>query len=98
VDYADCAVDCWFGLDASDLFDLQGYRKGNGMNQAQRNTHFYLESLKSDKCFCGRSKKPGHSFCSKCFYSLPGVMRIALYQLIGDGYELAYEEAVVWLT
>jgi len=67
------------------------------MNQAQRDTQFYLDSLKSDKCFCGRSKKSGHLFCKKCFYSLPGVMRIALYQLIGDGYELAYDEAVAWL-
>jgi len=59
---------------------------------------FYASELKSDECQCGRTKKPKMSFCYICYKSLPADMQKALYQRIGDGYEEAYDEAVVYLT
>ena len=59
---------------------------------------FYFDELKSDGCHCGRPKKSGHSFCFKCYRSLPGHMQTDLYQRIGDGYEEAYDAAVNWLS
>jgi len=58
---------------------------------------FYLDELLSDQCACGMRKQPLHSFCYRCYMSLPGDMRRDLWQAMGDGYEAAYEEAVKWL-
>ena len=59
---------------------------------------FYVETLKSEECLCGRVKKPGNSFCFRCFKSLPTIaMRMSMYRTIGAGYEEAFEEAVAWL-
>jgi hypothetical protein len=59
---------------------------------------FYATELKSEECFCGKTKKPRMSFCYRCYKSLPGDMQKDLYQPLGNGYEEAYEEAVAWLT
>ncbi len=59
---------------------------------------FYITELKSDECQCGRSKKPGLSFCPRCFYLLPPYMRTDLYQKIGHGYEESYDLAVKFLN
>lgn len=62
-----------------------------------RDTQFYLDELMSEQCFCGRHKKPRHSFCWPCYSSLPRHLQRALYDhiLILEGYEEAYEEAGV---
>lgn len=59
---------------------------------------FYLYELQSEECQCGRAKKPGRSFCYKCYSSLPRETQRGLYSRIGAGYEEAYEEAVAWLS
>lgn len=65
----------------------------------RKDIKFYIRELRSDECLpCDGSKKPGHSFCFKCYRSLPSHMQKALYQRMGDGYEEAYDEAVRWLT
>ena len=63
-----------------------------------KDTQFYLEELKSEECFCGKTKKSGMSFCYKCYSSLSKDMQRDLYQRIGDGYGEAYDKAVEWLT
>ena len=63
-----------------------------------KSKNFYYRELKSSECFCGKSKKPRHSFCVGCYRELPRDKQKNLYQKIGEGYELAYEEAVKWLS
>jgi len=58
---------------------------------------FYWQELQSDECLCGRYKKPGRSFCYRCYHELPEDMRRALYQRIGNGYEEALDDAVKYL-
>ena len=58
---------------------------------------FYIKELRSEECFCGRWKQSGYSFCYGCYRELPRDMQAALYRRMGEGYELAYEEAVRWL-
>jgi len=67
------------------------------MNADCKDTDFYLTQLMSDECACGSPKRPRHSFCYRCYRSLPRHMQHDLYQYIGDGYEEAYEAAVEWL-
>lgn len=45
-------------------------------------------------CQCGSRKGAGKSFCYRCYKRLPSSLQKRLYQLIGDGYELAYAEAL----
>ena len=59
---------------------------------------FYYKELRSNECFCGKTKKRGYSFCIGCYRDLPGELQGALYKRIDDGYEQAYEEAVTWLS
>ena len=58
---------------------------------------FYIDCLKSDQCLCERSKKPGYSFCFRCYKALPADMQKALWQRMGFGYEEAFEAAAQWL-
>lgn len=58
---------------------------------------FYYNELIKEECFCGHSKKSGHSFCYRCYKSLPPQMQRDMYQRMGDGYEEAYDEAIKWL-
>lgn len=62
-----------------------------------RDWSWFYNELISDECACGRPKKPGYSFCYRCYRSLPGDMQRDLYKRIGEGYEVAYEAAVKWL-
>lgn len=54
--------------------------------------------LNSEVCRCGAKKQSAHSFCSRCYFSLPGTMRQALYHRLGNGYEQAYVDALHCLT
>jgi len=58
---------------------------------------FLLKELKSNECACGSYKKEGNSFCYKCYSGLPDDMQKALYQRFGNGYEIAYDDAIGWL-
>lgn len=54
----------------------------------------------AEKCSvegCGNYKRKFQSFCSPCYFSLPGSMRKALYKRFGSGYEEAHEDAREWL-
>jgi hypothetical protein len=59
---------------------------------------FFVETLKSGECQCENTKKPGFSFCFRCYKRLPGELANALYRGIGAGYEQAYEEAFRYLN
>lgn len=51
------------------------------------NTAQAVESLKSDTCpGCGGYKQVRRSVCSRCWASLPGPMRDALYRKFANGY------------
>jgi len=54
---------------------------------------FYIQSLASNECLCGRPKKPRNTFCYQCYQALPAEMQKALYLRLGDGYEEAVDEA-----
>lgn len=56
-----------------------------------------MRELNGEACLCGRAKKKMHSFCYRCYTALPPEMRRDLYDLIGAGYEEAFEEAAAWL-
>lgn len=56
-----------------------------------------LRELQTVKCFCGRKKGSGKTFCQKHYYALPKPMQSALYQRFGEGYEEAYTAARKWL-
>lgn len=58
---------------------------------------WYLKELRSNECLCGYYKKPGKSFCYRCYSRLPQDMQRSLYQRIGNGYEEALDEAVKYL-
>lgn len=53
-----------------------------------------LAELGGIRCRCGRSKRPRATFCLDCYWSLPALLRRALYRGIGEGYEEAYAAAV----
>ena len=59
---------------------------------------FYLDTLRSNECQCGKGKKPRYSLCWGCYHELPRELQIALYKPIGNGYEDAYDEAVIYLN
>lgn len=56
-----------------------------------------LRELQTVKCFCGRKKGAGKTFCQKHYYALPKPLQGALYQRFGDGYEQAYTAAREYL-
>lgn len=58
---------------------------------------FYVKELKGDQCQCGRSKGSGKSFCYTCWKLLTPELQKSLYWRIGEGYEEAYEAAVIHL-
>ena len=58
---------------------------------------FYLSELKSNECFCGKTKKTGYSFCFYCFKELSSDIRKRLYDKVGSGYEEAYDDAIEYL-
>jgi hypothetical protein len=56
-----------------------------------------VEELRGTTCRCGNHKAHVQTFCRECYYSLPKRLRAALYHLIGDGYEEAYDAATTFL-
>lgn len=56
-----------------------------------------VAELKGTQCRCGKRKRARQTFCSDCYYRLPRNLRGALYQLVGQGYEAAYQAAVDYL-
>jgi len=52
-----------------------------------------IEELRGVKCRCGKSKTRRRTFCSSCYYALSATQRKRLYDLIGAGYEEAYQSA-----
>lgn len=56
-----------------------------------------IKELMGTVCHCGKTKHAEHTFCGKCYFSLPRNMRKAIYNRIGNGYEEAYEAATVHL-
>lgn len=57
----------------------------------------YYKILKSDECYCGRWKSKSHAVCRRCYVRLPMSIRAALYKIVGEGFEDAYDFAVQWL-
>ena len=56
-----------------------------------------VSELAGEICRCGGKKQPKKTFCAKCYYRLPKELRGRLYQRMGDGYEVAYGQAVKYL-
>ncbi len=65
--------------------------------EVKKSLGFYVDELRDNGCACGRTKKPGNTFCFRCFKALPREMQKALYKRIGQGYRAAREEARRWL-
>lgn len=62
-----------------------------------KSKNWYHQQLLSDECYCMEPKRPRHAFCYACYLSLPDDIQRDLYQLIGKGYEPAYEAAIKFL-
>jgi ribosomal protein L40E len=56
-----------------------------------------VRELIGTTCRCGATKASKNTFCRKCFYNLPRERRDALYRLMGEGYEQAYQAASDYL-
>lgn len=56
-----------------------------------------LAELFGTTCRCGRPKSTRRTFCGRCYHQLPREQQLALYQLLGEGYEEAYAAAVALL-
>ena len=53
-----------------------------------------VRELADTKCpVCETPKRRGHSFCSKCFFSLDAGTRQSLYATMAEGYPSIYDEA-----
>lgn len=57
----------------------------------------YFDALMSNGCVCGKKKQPKKSFCYSCFMLLPQDLKNDLYSRLGEGYEQAYDAAVMYL-
>lgn len=55
------------------------------------------QELQGEVCVCAGRKKSGESFCRRCYFTLPGRMRQALYRAFSSGYVEAYDEAKEFL-
>ena len=60
--------------------------------------NFYLKELKSNGCYCGKTKKPFMAFCYRCYKLLPREIAGRLYKRLGQGYEKAYNDAINYLS
>lgn len=56
-----------------------------------------VHQLQSIRCRCGQLKISGKPFCPSCYHALPKGLRTALWALMRDGYEEAYDCAAAWL-
>jgi hypothetical protein len=61
-------------------------------------SRYYIDVLKSNACQCEMPKRRGNAFCYDCYKALPWDMQRLLWQRIGQGFEEAYEEAVIYLS
>lgn len=52
-----------------------------------------VRELAGDVCFCGARKTPRQTFCRRHYFALTPMMRAALYNRMGQGYEEAYGAA-----
>lgn len=59
---------------------------------------FYIQTLTSNGCRCGRTKQRGRALCAICFFKLPNDIKTSLYKPLGEGFEEAYEEALSFLS
>lgn len=58
-------------------------------------TNALISSLRSGVCpACGGAKKSAQTMCRSCYFKLPRMMRDALYDRVGAGYEQAFDEAM----
>jgi hypothetical protein len=64
----------------------------------EKTTIELVRELAGSQCMCGSRKRPNQTFCTRCYFRLPKEMRSALYRLISQGYEEAYEAAVKYLA
>jgi hypothetical protein len=67
------------------------------LTQAQRDMLECAGVLKRGACRCGAAKQYGMAFCFACWRHLPDNVRRALYQRIGQGFEVAYRVACEYL-
>lgn len=57
-----------------------------------------VTSLRSTFCpACCGVKIPRQTFCRTCYYALPGSMRKNLYNHLGQGYDIAVNDAMIQL-
>jgi len=75
-----------------------GHTQTGTDNQKTKDRAWYLSEFRSEECLCGREKQPSRSFCYRCYSELPGYMKSALYQRFRNGYEEAFEDAVLYLS
>lgn len=59
---------------------------------------FYVDELAGQRCWCGKGKKRGRSFCWACWSRLPLNLRKDLFLPMGEGYEAAYDAALARLS
>lgn len=70
----------------------------NTTTENQLSDQEILNILQSDKCHCGKSKKPRMSHCTNCYYKLPPQMRNDLYKPFFGGYQEAFRESINYLN
>lgn len=57
-----------------------------------------LQSLRNERCVCGRHKGPEKSFCKLCTNSLTPELRAGLFATFKDGYAVNFGAAVQYLN
>lgn len=67
------------------------------MEQA-KNIGAYADTRKSQKCFCGRFKWAGFSFCARCMGKLPEDYKASMYGPVSNETALAYDACVAYLV
>lgn len=57
-----------------------------------------IASLRSARCpMCGEGKREAQTMCVRCYRKLPFAVQARLYHRVGNGYELAFAEAMAHL-
>ena len=69
----------------------------SAQQKKQDDLDFYRKMRQSNECICGRGKQPGMWFCFRCYKSLPGDMRRALWGVMDSEVFEAYDEAVRYI-
>lgn len=60
-------------------------------------TQGIIREPRGGTCRCGHKKELNQSFCRRCYYRLPGDLRIGLYNRIPKGYERVHRAACEYL-